>query len=402
MEVLSVFSLISAAASTGGAQIGKAVAIRGASKFLGGVVGLAFSLPEAITNWENAIKNRHETEASKSLRDTAEKTDQARRNLSHNLSQIQKVLEEAVQNHQRKTSSASRSFKLKRESSDEYLDVCQPKMFKPCNSSSSPPSDEGGSSSSRDDDEDSDSSSSSSSGSSSSSSSSDEDVVLRMAVLNARSVNKLIKKADSALKKLIQDNNLDVLLITETWLGYSQNVDEFKKILLPNYKVFSVPRGYGRGEAWLLFAQKNGILVLNIYHRPQHYLEFFYELEKLLAIVFHQYKVVVIGGDFNIWVDCPKNCFSRRFREIMDKNCLIQHVSEPTHRRGHILDLVQTRTDVKITNVSVKPNSFSDHFTVFFNVHFRSQHAIRSPRSVARQRAKEKKKREKMKDRRKK
>ncbi|XP_055086765.1 uncharacterized protein LOC117389423 isoform X2 [Periophthalmus magnuspinnatus] len=88
-EFLSAFSLLSAAASKGGERVGKAVAIRGASRFLGGVVGLAFSLPEAIDNWTEAIKNKHETQASKSLRDTAEKIDDTRRNLTDKLSQIQ-------------------------------------------------------------------------------------------------------------------------------------------------------------------------------------------------------------------------------------------------------------------------------------------------------------------------
>lgn len=38
----------------------------------GGAVGLAFALPEAIDNWKELIKNNHVTEASQSLRDTAD------------------------------------------------------------------------------------------------------------------------------------------------------------------------------------------------------------------------------------------------------------------------------------------------------------------------------------------
>ncbi|KAK7929831.1 hypothetical protein WMY93_006226 [Mugilogobius chulae] len=88
--------LLSAAAKKGGEQIGKAVVIRGASRFLGGVVGLAFSLPEAIDNWTEAIKDKHETKVTKSLKETATKIDEAAENLSSKLKQIQKMLKEAA------------------------------------------------------------------------------------------------------------------------------------------------------------------------------------------------------------------------------------------------------------------------------------------------------------------
>lgn len=39
---------------------------------MGGAVGLVFALPEAIDNWKDLIKENHVTEASKSLRDTAD------------------------------------------------------------------------------------------------------------------------------------------------------------------------------------------------------------------------------------------------------------------------------------------------------------------------------------------
>ena len=39
---------------------------------VGGAVGMGFALPEAIDNWKDLIEKNHETEASRSLRDTAD------------------------------------------------------------------------------------------------------------------------------------------------------------------------------------------------------------------------------------------------------------------------------------------------------------------------------------------
>ncbi|XP_034721566.1 uncharacterized protein LOC117940359 [Etheostoma cragini] len=45
--------------------------LKGGAIAVGGAVGMAFALPEAIDNWTEQIKKNHVTEASQSLRDTA-------------------------------------------------------------------------------------------------------------------------------------------------------------------------------------------------------------------------------------------------------------------------------------------------------------------------------------------
>ena len=50
---------------------------------------------------------------------------------------------------------------------------------------------------------------------------------------------------------------------------------------------------------------------------------------------------------------------------------LTQHVSQPTHIKGNILDLVLTSPIVTIENISVNPqvlSTFSDHFTISFDI----------------------------------
>lgn len=46
---------------------------------------MSFALPEAIDNWKDMIKNNHMTEASKSLRDTADAILKMTRTLSGQL-----------------------------------------------------------------------------------------------------------------------------------------------------------------------------------------------------------------------------------------------------------------------------------------------------------------------------
>jgi hypothetical protein len=87
-------------------------------------------------------------------------------------------------------------------------------------------------------------------------------------------------------------------------------------------------------------------------------------------------KSVVICGDFNI----PKMCwnpltgreaFSNALLNFMFVGGFTQFVREITHRGGNILDLVFGSDEQLVNGVSINP-SFSDHFSVFFNLCFRT------------------------------
>ncbi|XP_030266950.1 uncharacterized protein LOC115578228 [Sparus aurata] len=51
---------------------GLKTAIGGGAMVVGGAVGMGFALPEVIDSWKHMIENNHETEASRSIRDTAD------------------------------------------------------------------------------------------------------------------------------------------------------------------------------------------------------------------------------------------------------------------------------------------------------------------------------------------
>ncbi|KAK5856872.1 hypothetical protein PBY51_008436 [Eleginops maclovinus] len=58
-----------------GATTGLKTALKGGGMVVGGAVGLAFSLPEAIDSWKEMIEKNHVTEASQSMRDIADAMD---------------------------------------------------------------------------------------------------------------------------------------------------------------------------------------------------------------------------------------------------------------------------------------------------------------------------------------
>ena len=73
---------------------------------------------------------------------------------------------------------------------------------------------------------------------------------------------------------------------------------------------------------------------------------------------------LVILGDVHMWldVDVPSMSTTTNFMDIADSADLIQHVVGPTHRHGHILDVVITPRDrtvsvtVVMSHIKVLPH----------------------------------------------
>ena len=76
-------------------------------------------------------------------------------------------------------------------------------------------------------------------------------------------------------------------------------------------------------------------------------------------------NALLVAGDFNFHIDEPNDCDARRFLQVLESFDLIQHVSEATHRNGHILDLIITRAHEKLVSRCTVDNPFvSDHLAV--------------------------------------
>ena len=73
----------------------------------------------------------------------------------------------------------------------------------------------------------------------------------------------------------------------------------------------------------------------------------------------------IICGDFNFHFDDTTSGDSCNFIDLLESGNMIQHVSTPTHRKGHILDLIITRNDETfIQDLRVLDDVYSDHSVV--------------------------------------
>ena len=90
------------------------------------------------------------------------------------------------------------------------------------------------------------------------------------------------------------------------------------------------------------------------------------EFEMLINDNPRKTKDTITLGDFNIHVD---NSQGDNFKKLTKSLNLVQHVKEPTHERGHILDLVLTHASNNlVSDTTVETNHMSDHHTVLLNL----------------------------------
>ena len=207
------------------------------------------------------------------------------------------------------------------------------------------------------------------------------------------------------LHDLIQTHNPDLIALTETLVTPLTTPSELASSTPPGYTLASFPRTtkkigsdkiLGGGSAFLikdptpftinlsttfksfeyssitLKLCSSSLTVFNIYHPPNTskyttafgtFLDEFQTFLSSAATTPHEF---IITGDLNVWVDAHQNPDSIKFHNLLSSSNLKQHVSFPTHKLGHTLDLVITSEDTKllpqITNSLI---TVSDHFPLF-------------------------------------
>ena len=207
-----------------------------------------------------------------------------------------------------------------------------------------------------------------------------------MALLNVRS---LLNKS-FIINDLILDKNLDSIFLTETWLGTDAPVI-LTEACPPNFNFLFSTRGGKKGGGTASITQitmssnkvpfnsyssfehhafvfsSPPILCITVYRPPQYSTSFISEFSELLSVIHTTYNRILITGDFNLHVDNTSDPVSREFLNLL--NCLDfkQHVAQPTHSRGHTLDLVIT-FGLSVDVSSVVDLAVSDHYCVFFNI----------------------------------
>ena len=195
---------------------------------------------------------------------------------------------------------------------------------------------------------------------------------LNFVCLNIRS----IRNKTLSLYHFIVSQNVDVLALTETWLcDGPDDLIVINNSVPPGYHIHCVNRQHKRGGGVALIYKKDitfkdeqltsidrfsqfelldccikinkiSTRVVVVYRPPIvgniQYEEFAREWSLYLERFIEVQEEVLIVGDFNIHVDTV-NSLSDSFTNILDANGLKQHVDQPTHRKGHTLDLVITR-----------------------------------------------------------
>ena len=221
-----------------------------------------------------------------------------------------------------------------------------------------------------------------------------QESVLKCLLLNACSIRNKINE----LEVHINNEELDIIAVTETWL--TEDVLD-SELLIPGFTLyrkdrFNVRDAKGGGvlvyinsqlvsiavdklnskECESLFIQignihKDGIL-FGICYRSNTASD--YEIEQMLdAIATASSSRLVVVGDFNYpnidWDELTCDAHSQRFFDIMTDSFLVQHVLEPT-RQNNVLDLVFSSEKDMIDNVCVLGHlGKSDHCMVQFDLH---------------------------------
>ena len=90
---------------------------------------------------------------------------------------------------------------------------------------------------------------------------------------------------------------------------------------------------------------------------------------KLKATLAEHPGHLLLIGDFNFHVDDLGNGYARRFADVLEAFDLQQHVRGVTHKDGHTLDLLITRTeDTLIKKHWIQDPAISDHRAIHFDL----------------------------------
>ena len=214
----------------------------------------------------------------------------------------------------------------------------------------------------------------------------------KLALWNCRSI---ISKA-SCICDAVLSEKLDILVLTETWLnGDTRDKPVIADITnnLPDHNFIHVPR-YGRGGGV-------GVVLRQGYDVKQFTDNKFNSFENLdlsissgstnLRPTSKKHRVttstflddlsryietltispghLLLAGDFNFHVDVPDDSDASSFLDFLDSTSLKQHVTTTTHKQGHILDLLITKSsDNFISSTKVTFDLPSDHAMVTCNL----------------------------------
>ncbi len=111
------------------------------------------------------------------------------------------------------------------------------------------------------------------------------------------------------------------------------------------------------------------ILCVLIYRPPKFIFGFIQEFSDFLSDIILKHDRVLILGDFNIDMCCPASSLASEFINLLQSCNLTQSVKQPSHVKGHTLDLVLS-CGFSVDNVNIVDFAVSDHNAGLFTVPF--------------------------------
>ncbi len=216
------------------------------------------------------------------------------------------------------------------------------------------------------------------------------------ALWNARSV----REKDITIKSYMLDNDLDFFDITESWLFPDElpYIHDIKPHV--SYTINQRPRpnktsakggsliSISKGNVNLkkvptiqtkvteimeqnLCSNDKEITIVTIYRPPNEGREypmshFWDDLEEILSY-YSTTANLILEGDFNIPMNNLNDYRAKKLLNIIEAAGLVQHVKEPTHKDGNIIDLVISRDDGIIKSVKVD-SLMSDHKSIIIEL----------------------------------
>ena len=230
----------------------------------------------------------------------------------------------------------------------------------------------------------------------------------KLCLVNAQSLR--IKTAD--FTDYVTEFNFDFVALVETW--FTTDDVAMRALATPKgYKLMDQPRASrsagGTGllfrnslqvtmvasdeltsfefSEWLVVSGTYRLRVVVIYRVPysvEHPVStnvFFTEFSDYMETVIMSTEKLVILGDFNIHIDVPSDVDARKLQDLFDCLGLEQHVREPTHTRGHTLDLIISRKCQSVIDGS--PRVIACFQTIFrLSVVFKCQNLLSLLRNI--------------------
>ncbi|XP_074651577.1 uncharacterized protein LOC141906233 [Tubulanus polymorphus] len=215
-------------------------------------------------------------------------------------------------------------------------------------------------------------------------------------LFNTRSlVNKTTLVSEHVL-----DQSADIALFTETWIKDNDlNSCSIENLKPEGYKFKSQPRSSGRGggigilykpsvivkvrkprvtvstfqllESEII-SDKTVLSIISAVYRPPPSKknrftvgQFLEEFEQYIATMAMLQYPIIIAGDFNLHVDGASKPDVAKFLSLLSVYGFNQRVTGSTHKYGHTLDLILSRSlDTIISSVTVEDSCISDHSTI--------------------------------------